>query len=442
MTPGARLAAAIDALEKISSSDLPPGEVIGAYFKHRRYAGSKDRRAISDQIYRILRHRARLDWSIDQAKGEKNDRTRAIADLVREGETPEQEIHGLFSGGKYHPTALSEEEEALATRLSSLSPPNNMPSFVAGEYPDWLESSFLALWGEGLAAHAEAFNAPAPVDLRTNALLAERPHVQALLAEDGITTTPTPYSPWGLRVEGRAKLDSAAAFRKGLVEVQDEGSQIATFMCDVKPDMMVVDFCAGAGGKTLGLAALMKNQGRLIALDVAPNRLKRMDRRLGRAQVSIVECLALEDPESEENGTGAWIAENHRLAERVLVDAPCSGIGRWRRDPTARWRLSLEEIKKLSGLQASLLANASALVKMGGRMIYVTCSPLYEENELVIEPFLEKHSGFSKIPPERIWSETLDAPFPGQLRNSGALRLDPASTGCDGFCIHILERTA
>lgn len=431
MTPGARIQARIEILEAIAAGTGPAGRVLDSYSRARRYMGSKDRRAVAEGVYGTLRRHARLSWWCARAGGGSG-RDLTIADLALEAGA--DSLNTLFGGGGYAPAPLDEREEALAQALSgqSLDHPDHDRA-VRLELPAWLEADMAAVFGSGLEAEMAALNGVAPLDLRVNGLKADRDSVRAALAQDGMETAPIPFLPLGLRFAGRGALKNAKAYRDGLVEIQDAGSQIAALMCAARPGMAVVDFCAGAGGKSLALAAAMNNRGELLALDVEQARLDRAAVRLRRAGASLVERRVLKDEAGLEELAGKF--------DRVLVDAPCSGSGVWRRDPHARWQLSPERLAGYRDAQEQSLGKAARLVRPGGRLIYVTCSVLRVENEDRIEAFLRTREGFSLLPAEQVWAKSLGAenPGPDTFRES-YLRLTPARHGTDGFFVAVLER--
>ena len=440
MTPGARIEAVIELCRLIDATARPADAVTDRYFRERRFMGSKDRRAVADATFAILRRRARLDWWIGHAGGdvEVAPRGRAIANLLLFEETEAAELPLLFSGAGHCPAPLSAAETAFAAALSEQPADHpHMPEPVALELPAWLEDPFRRQWGPALAAGMEALNAPAPVDLRVNTVKATREKAREVLAADGIETDPTPWSPLGLRAEGRPRLGSAEAFRRGLVEVQDEGAQVTALLTGAQPGMTVVDFCAGAGGKTLLLAAAMAEgsrvEGRLSACDTVPGRLKRMEGRLRRAGISGVKRRAL-DPEND-----SWMVGNQASVDRVLVDVPCSGTGTWRRHPEARWRLNAADVDGHARRQRKILAHAAGLVRRGGRLIYVTCSLLPAENHEQVSGFLDDHPDFGLVPAAEAWAETLGGRCPA---DGPTLTLSPATTGTDGFFAAVLERRA
>jgi 16S rRNA (cytosine967-C5)-methyltransferase len=430
MTPTARIAAVIEILESVDGTTRPGDEVVTAYFRSRRYIGSKDRRAIAERVFAIERRRARLDWWTGNA----GPRARVIADLtLNDGLTPDG-IAALFTGERYSPAPLSPEEDALVQRMAGNSiESDDMPLGVRLETPDWLAEKLQATWGEDTAVEMAALNQPAPLDLRVNTLKGDRDAATRRLAEDEITAEPTPLSPVGLRVESRANITASRAFKEGLVEIQDEASQIAALLTGTKADRLTVDLCAGAGGKTLALAAMMKDGGPLIACDNEPRRFSRMEARLKRAGVSNVTrklIRTLDDP---------FLETMQARAERVLVDAPCSGAGAWRRSPNARWKLTPERLDQLIAEQRRILAAAAAIVKPGGRLIYVTCSVLTDENKAQADLFLESQPQFRAIPIAEVWPSTIGGPVP----DTGTyLALTPARNGTDGFFVAVFEKAA
>jgi 16S rRNA (cytosine967-C5)-methyltransferase len=440
MTPGARIAAAIDILAAIEAGGGPADDIAAGYFRRRRYIGAKDRVQIAAHVYAVLRHRAVLDWWIARVStgGISPDaRRRVIAALALIDKWPPEEVAASFDGGRFRPASLSPAETRLARGISgrTLTHPE-MPRAVACDLPDWLEPYLAAVYGHRLDDEMAALNAPAPLDLRVNTLKADRDAAQSALAADHIRAEPTPWSPLGLRLKHRAPLGATDAFKNGLVEVQDEGSQLAALLADARPGMRVVDFCAGAGGKTLALAAGMRNRGKLVACDVSAWRLERAGIRLRRAGISNVERRHLS---SERDPWVKHHAHNgHKTGfDRVFVDAPCLGIGSWRRNPDGKWRATPQDLAELVPRQRDILASAARLVKPGGRLVYVTCSLLREENEAQAEGFLAAHPDFSLYPAARAWAETIGGESPGA---EDYLRLTPARHGTDGFFVVIFER--
>ncbi len=398
MTPAARTEAAIELLGIILRDERPADAVANDFFRARRFIGSGDRRAIAERVWRVLRCYRRLGWWLLE---QPTPRLLVAASLLLDGGTLDD-----FTGGRFAPDALVPSERAVLRRLEgrTLDHPS-MPDTVRLEAPDWIVARISA---EDLRALLE----PATLDLRVNLLKATRDEARAALAAEGLEASPTPLSPWGLRIEGRRQITNGPAFREGLVEIQDEGSQLVAACVDARPGMRVVDLCAGAGGKTLALAMTMQNRGQLIACDVSAARLDSAVRRFRRAGVHNVERHLLASGDK-------WIKRHAGQFDRVLVDAPCTGTGTWRRNPDARLRLSESDMTELLSKQAAILDLAASLVRKGGRLVYATCSLLAEENEDQVTAFLSRHPDYAQ---------------------AGGLMLSPARHATDGFFAAVLER--
>jgi 16S rRNA (cytosine967-C5)-methyltransferase len=379
--------AAIELLDRIIEAAKTAGPaadtVISRYFAERRFAGAKDRRAIRELVYRAIRR-----------SGERPPSGRAaLLGLAEE----DPGLVAWFDGSPYGPAPIE----------------NGEPVAPAAAVPSWLVGRFDPLLDE---AEVTALLGRAPFDVRVNRLLADIATASAALPE----ATPTPLSPIGLRLPEGFRVEESAAWAKGLVEVQDEGSQLLALACEAAPDMLVIDLCAGTGGKTLALAAEMANRGRIVAADTDRARLARLRPRRERAGTSIVEERLL-DPDRELE----VLADLEHAADLVLVDAPCSGSGTWRRNPETRWRLTPERLARLVELQARLLDVAARLVRPDGRLVYAVCSVLAEEGRGQAEAFAKRHSGLISSPsPMRA----------GRLAGPGQL-LSPARDGTDGFFV-------
>ena len=392
---------------------------------------------VAAYVYAVLRHRA-VHRLVDRARLERRNppdaRSRVVAALLLIDKWPPEEAAVSFDGGRFRPAALSSAEQRLTRALAgrTLTHPE-MPRAVACDLPGWLEPYLASVYGRRLEDEMVALNAPAPLDLRVNALKADRDTARLALAAEHIHAEPTPWSPLGLRLKHRAPLAATAAFKDGLVEVQDEGSTLAALLADARPGMRVVDFCAGAGGKTLALAAQMQNRGKLVACDVASWRLERAGTRLRRAGISNVERRPLSSERDP------WVKHHSKSFDRVFVDAPCLGIGSWRRNPDGKWRATPQDLAELVPRQRDILASAARLVRPGGRLVYVTCSLLREENEAQAEGFLAAHPDFALYPAARAWTETIGGEWPG---GDEFLRLTPARHGTDGFFVAIFGRNS
>jgi 16S rRNA (cytosine967-C5)-methyltransferase len=437
MTPSARLAATIELLGQVDATPRPADATVSAYFRERRFIGSKDRADIATAVYRAMRRRARLTWQLEHAGANLTPTGLILADLmVGEGMKFEQ-AEKLFSGGKYAPAALSREEVALARRLEGrkLEHPD-MPEPVVAECPDWAEPELRRALGDQFVRQMDALKQPAPIDLRVNALKAGREAVLERLNADGIEAEASRLSPLGIRLAGRPAVMAHPLYKDGTIEIQDEGSQLAALMVDARPGMEVVDFCAGAGGKTLAMAAAMANKGRVIASDVLANRLNRAKERFRRAGVHNIQTRPITGE------TDPWIKRHKGRFDRVLVDAPCSGTGTWRRNPDQRWRSLGPGLAELLPLQARLIDSAARLVKPGGRLIYATCSMLPSENEDQALGFLERHPEFRQVPSDLVWKSAVWPQDGPAVPSTPYLRLTPATHDTDGFFAAVFERNS
>ena len=426
MTPAGRLAAAIELLAAIEAAPRKPADAVANdFFRARRFIGTADRRAISDRVWAVLRAFRRLTWWLRDAP---TPRLLVAASMLLIDARGPNAVEAGFSGGRFGPDTLTEAEHAALAPLAghTLDHPS-MPEAVRLEVPDFLLERFRARFGAALGPELAALGAPAPLDLRVNLLRGTREEAIAALAAEGVEAMPTPLSPWGLRVAGRRPITGGAAFRSGLVEIQDEGSQLVAALVGAGPGMRVADLCAGAGGKTLALAMSMDNHGHILACDVSAARLEGAVRRLRRAGVHNVERhLLTPGDKGLKRRAGSF--------DRVLVDAPCTGTGTWRRNPDARLRLSEADLAELTAKQAALLDQAARLVRKAGRLVYATCSMLAEENEAQVSAFRDRHPEFVPLALERAWA--VPVPLAGPL-----LSLTPRQHGTDGFFAAILERT-
>lgn len=438
MTPGARTQAVIELLDQIWSGDEQADRVADDYFRKRRYAGAGDRRAVNAMMYAVLRHRAKLDWWIERTGSglSAGPRTRIIAELALEEKSSPEDTKALFSGATHCPAVLSPDESILAEQLYGR-PLNHadMSDPVTLEYPEWMDRSLRTLFGERLAREMSALNQQASVDLRVNTLKSTPEAAMASLRQEHVDAEPTPLSPIGLRLTGKTRLAGTTAFKKGWIEIQDEGSQLVALLADAQPGMTVVDFCAGGGGKALALAASMARDGQiegdLWATDISGYRLERMLPRLQRAGAEKVRSRVVAARNDD------WIADNAASADRVLVDVPCTGTGAWRRDPDAKWRFTPDDLDDMLAQQQRILGTAQTLVKAGGRLIYSTCSLLQEENERQLAWFLNNYEEFQALAIDKVWADSVGGPPPPE---GPCLRLSPASTGTDGFFCAVLQR--
>lgn len=436
MTPGARVQAAIEILAVIEQSWRdrgPPADgIIRNYFRTRRYAGSKDRAAVTAHVYDVLRRRADLSWRIEQAGlAMDDDRQPRLLMLAALATEQGEGIASLFDGGAHAPAPLTDDERTLADAVPGLDD-IAVPDWVRANVPQWLEAPLQAVYGADWIDIAQAMNGRAPLDLRVNMLKTTRDKAQSALARDGIETEPTPYSPVGLRASGHPSLANTAPYTSGRVDVQDEGSQLAALLVDAQPGMQVIDLCAGGGGKTLAMAAAMERKGQIHACDSDGRRLKNLQPRLKKAAAHNVQTrvvAAERDP---------WLETQVGLAHRVLVDAPCSGTGTWRRNPDLKWRLTEAQVAEYQAIQIGLLRQAAKLVRPDGRLVYVTCSVLAAENEQVVERFLDATDDYRLLPVTEVWHAVIGGDCPVAAE---ALRLNAKDHGTDGFYIAVFERT-
>ena len=450
MREGARLQAAIILLDKILQATAPADSVVTGYFRLCRYMGSGDRRAISETVYNILRRYEELQWFLQGMPTPKSGwgRLLVLAYAHKILNLSLAEIQGLcktvpvvkshiknkenFQADKFDPEPLSAVEKVLIQEMGRLKP-DAMPLWVRLNIPQWIFPRLEAAFGDGIEKAARALNVAAPLDLRVNTLKTSRTEVLMELKGQGFDPVSTPWSPVGVRLKDRRPLSNHELWIKGHIEVQDEGSQVLGLLVDAQPGMTVLDFCAGAGGKTLAMAAAMENRGRIVATDVAAWRLLRSRERLRRAGACNVEFRAL-----EEEATVKWLKRQAGRFDRVLVDAPCSGSGTWRRNPDLKRRLTEQDLEELKAKQLEIITRAAPLVKKGGRLVYATCSLFAEENLEQVEIFLKESADFSLMPIENIWLAVLKTPCPPSF--NGTLQLTPHTHQVDGFFMAVMER--
>jgi len=433
MTPAARLSAAIEVLADIEAQRRPAAQALKDWGLSHRFAGSGDRAAIAGLVYDAMRRRSSAAWIM----GVDTPRAVLLGMLARDRSLAVEAISKLASGARFAPEPLSDEEHARL-RAKSL---EGAPPHILGDYPEWLDDKLAASFGDERAEEAEALASRAPLDLRANTLKATREEAVEELAE--YAPQPARWSPWGLRIEITADSKAPAihaepAFLKGQIEIQDEGSQLAALFAGAKPGEQVVDLCAGAGGKTLALAAVMENKGQIFATDTDKRRLAPIHERLQRADAHNVQVRT---PRGEKD---ALVGLEGR-ADLVLIDAPCTGTGAWRRNPDAKWRVRPGALAERLKDQAEALDSAAPLVKPAGRIAYVTCSVLEEENGAQVRAFLARHAGFSIEPPADVTNALGERAFlfrRAVLMSDEGLLMTPRRTGTDGFFVSVLRRRA
>jgi 16S rRNA (cytosine967-C5)-methyltransferase len=409
------LALCEEALARVRTFEKPADAILSAFFREHREAGQSDRALVAETVYAALR-RSRL---LDEIAPKAASRRMGLA------------IWASLLGAnlrELEPILQRSDREWLAGVKQAAHA--DLPFAVQCDLPDWVIAALRERFDdEALLKHAQALQLSAPLDLRVNLVKSTREAVMDRLATDGFKARATPFSPAGLRLEGKPAINRHALFLEGVIEVQDEGSQLLAWMVEPRRGEMVVDFCAGAGGKTLALGMLMRSTGRLYAFDISAYRLDQLKPRLARSGLSNVHPQRIE---------GERDARIRRLAgkiDRVLVDAPCSGMGTLRRNPDLKWRQSPESVARMLVKQAKILDAASTLLKKGGRLVYSTCSLLAAENQGIIEAFLASHPDFRICPAREILERNRI-----ELEAGDYLELWPATHGTDGFFAAVLER--
>jgi 16S rRNA (cytosine967-C5)-methyltransferase len=433
MTPAARLSAAIEVVADVEVRRRPAGDALKDWGLAHRFAGSSDRAAIAGLVYDTLRRKSSSAWLM----GEAGPRAAVIGVLHRERGLDAAGIEALCSGERFAPTPLTQAELAALAgdRLASA------PAPVLGDYPDWLDPHFSRVFGEDRAAEGAALASRAPLDLRVNTLKAEREEVLPKLAH--LNAEPTRWSPLGVRLRLSADAKNPAihaepAFLKGTIEIQDEGSQLAALFAGVKPGEQVVDLAAGAGGKTLALAAATENRGQIYATDIDKRQLAPIHERIARAGARNIQVRT-------PRGEADVLADLAGRIDLALIDAPCTGTGAWRRSPDAKWRVRPGALAERVKQQAVLLDHAAALVKTGGHIAYITCSVLDEENGDQVRAFLSARRDFTVVPPREIVAATLGERAVlfchAALLSEEGLLMTPRRTDTDGFYVAVMRKT-
>jgi 16S rRNA (cytosine967-C5)-methyltransferase len=423
MHPKALLDECAALIEAVFRFDHPADAVVARHFRENKSLGPRERGTLSDTVYAALRERLKFEWLARSGSGSK---WRRLAILG-------------FSGDRdFLKSALSEPEKTWLDACAKVREDDWLAPH-RHNLPEWLAHALREQVGDGFDALASSLLQPAPLDLRVNILKTRREAALAALHGAGLKGEPTPHSPWGIRLEGKPSLARLPAFANGELEVQDEGSQLLALLLDAKRGEMVVDFCAGAGGKTLAIGATMRNTGRLYAFDTSAHRLDALKPRLARSGLSNVHPVAIAHERDE---------RIKRLAgkiDRVLVDAPCSGLGTLRRSPDLKWRQTPETVAAQATLQRAILDSAARLLKPGGRLVYATCSLLREENEDVAEAFGAAHPGFEAEPVAPLL-QALRVPDAEALCGAGEgerfLRLWPHRHLTDGFFAAVWRKKA
>ncbi|MFG6461503.1 RsmB/NOP family class I SAM-dependent RNA methyltransferase [Roseateles sp. DXS20W] len=420
MHPNALLELCAELIAAVNKLDAPVDSTVSAFFRQHKNLGQRERASLAETVYALLRERLKFQNLAQSGSGPLN---RRLAMLAWRG------------SDSFLRAALSPAEQQWLAQVQAIAPESLQPR-LRHNLPDWLAVPLQERLGDDeFWRLATALNEAAPLDLRVNTLKLKREEALEQLKAEGIDATPTPYSPLGLRIQGKPALNKLALFTSGGVEVQDEGSQLLALLLAPKRGEMVVDFCAGAGGKTLALGALMRNTGRLYAFDVSGHRLDALKPRLARSGLSNVYPAQIAHERDD---------RIKRLAgkiDRVLVDAPCSGLGTLRRNPDLKWRQSPQAVAELQAKQRAILASAARLVKPGGRLVYATCSLLDAENEVIAAEFAAAHPDFKPLGADEALSK-VQVEGAGALVENGALRLWPHRHATDGFFAVAWERAA
>lgn len=422
MHPKALLDACAELVRLTLKFDHPADAIVSRFFRDNRGLGPRERATMAETVYTVLRKKLLFDHLAPSGSGPKE---RRLA------------ILGFHGPGDFLRSALSDQEKRWLDQCEAVTP-NDLMERHRHNLPEWLVQPLKDQLGDGFWPLAERLNLGAGLDLRINAMKAKRADVQKELQQAGIKSEPTPYSPWGLRIEGKPALNKNEAFLRGDFEVQDEGSQLLAMLVDAKRGEMAVDFCAGAGGKTLALGASMRSTGRLYAFDTSAHRLDSLKPRLARSGLSNVHPAAIVHERDE---------RVKRLAgklDRVLVDAPCSGLGTLRRNPDLKWRQTLAGVEEMAIKQAAILQSAARMVKSGGRLVYATCSVLPQENEAIAEAFSAANPEYLPLPAGEVLSQ-LKVEQAASLCSGGVegqlyLRLWPHLHQTDGFFAAIWQR--
>lgn len=404
MREASRIQAIIEVINEIIKDKLPADVILDKYFKERRYIGSKDRRFISDNTWNIIRNRLRYTEMLQN---------NISARLLVACAFIENDLELLFNGEEYAPELLSKEEKNILDKASDF---GDFTDFALYECPQWLFNKF------SNKKLLDALNTVASVDVRAN--LVERDVARSRLKKEGLFFSPTPFSPLGLRSEDRVNLNNCMTYQDGEIEVMDEGSQVISLLCQAKPHHKIIDYCAGAGGKSLCIGAILNNDGLILAHDISQERLSRIKKRAERLDIINIKTVK-------------EVTDND--FHRFIIDAPCSGSGTWRRCPDAKFRLTPQKLEEIKQAQADILEIGAKKTRIGGRLIYITCSVFEEENEKQIEKFLDNHKDFIPVNHKELWNEVLDLPiYP--FDSDKWLKFSPLTTKTDGFFMCVMKK--
>ena len=402
MQSGARYQAILEIITEVFKDEQPADKIINDYVRARKYIGSKDRKFIVDTTWQIIRNRCKLTFDAKSA-----DPRKILLYYAKD------KLEDVFDNSTYGLDPLSEGERAWLKKDNE----QPYPAWVEAECPQWLYEKI------GNLEFCKALNGQAQTDVRAHGISADE--LQAKLEAEGIESKKGAYSPYCLKIKERLVLNNCMVWQDGYLDVQDEASQLAAILIDAKPEHKIIDYCCGAGGKSLALSNILKDNGHILAYDIEAKRLEAIKPRMVRLNVHNIELTEI-------------IADSDKDFDRFILDAPCSGTGTWRRAPDAKFRLTKEKLFGLTKIQAELLEIAAVKTKIGGRIIYITCSVLPDENEKQIKQFLAAHNEFKPVNMRELWESKIAAPYPHD--DEFMLKLSPYKTGTDGFFICVLEK--
>lgn len=402
MQISAKYQAVLEILQKVLQDQYPADNIIKEYMRNRKYIGSKDRKFITNTVWDIIRHRSRLEFDCGCCE----------ARMLLLTYLKDEDFDIIADGSEYGLTPLSSEEK---TKLKNLNQ-EIYPEYIEKECPKWLYEKI------NNPALAEALNTKAYADIRANMI--SREDIKNKLRQEGLFFSFTPYSPYGLRSEERINLQNCVAYQNGEIEVQDEASQLGAILCDVRADLKIIDYCCGGGGKSLLLGAILNNSGTILAHDKNPQRMDSLKERAGRLGIKNIKLIEKINQQDK--------------FDRFIADVPCSGSGTWRRSPDAKYRLTPKQLKGIGQAQKEILDIAAEHLTDSGRIVYMTCSVLPEENEERIEEFLQKHQDFTTVNIAKLWERKLEMPYP--FTEERWVKCSPLTTHTDGFFVCVLKK--
>lgn len=402
MQISAKYQAVLEIMQKVWQDQYPADNIIREYMRNRKYIGSKDRKFITNTVWDIIRHRSRLEFDCGCCEP----RMLLLTYLK------DDDFDIVADGSQYGLPEVSKEEKQKLQNLSN----EVYPEYIEKECPKWLYEKI------NDAALVSSLNTVATADIRANFI--SREDAKEKLQKEGLFFSYTPYSPFALRSEERINLQNCIAYQNGEIEVQDEASQLGAILCDVRPEHKIIDYCCGGGGKSLLLGAILKNKGIILSHDKNPKRMDGLSERAGRLGVKNIKIVDKIMPTDK--------------FDRFIIDAPCSGSGTWRRSPDAKYRLTPKQLEAIKKAQSEILQIAAEHLTDNGRIIYMTCSVLPEENERQIEKFLHENPEFVTVDMQKLWERKLEIPYP--LIENRYLKCSPLTTNTDGFFVCVMQR--